>query len=301
MPTAVLRKVLEHCAQAAQVRRPATQQQRFNDVRAAYESPGLPGYVGADGVSDVDKIHRSGAQRWHQYARPGKPREQIQAEPISTHGCLNVCIGRCDNAHVDPPVLVRANGPDDTFLQYSEQLGLQRQREVADFVQHQCAVICLDESPLSRGVGAGKSAAYVPKKLRLEERFRNSRHVHPHQAPGSTARGMNRPGHELLAGPRVAQDERGSIILRGEGNDFSQPACGLRTARNVRGRLVVARGSGVVESRDQHHIADTNHAAVGNGRLRDLLPGDPCAVATLLVADLQRRSTVDRAQADMEP
>ena len=76
---------------------------------------------------------------------------------------------RRDQADVDLDRLVAADAEDLLVLQHAQQLGLQRQRHVADFVEEQRAAVGVLEAALAQPVGAGERAGLVAEQLVVEQ------------------------------------------------------------------------------------------------------------------------------------
>ncbi len=77
--------------------------------------------------------------------------------------------------------LEAADGAELTLLQRPQQLGLEFQRHIADFVEKQGAAagqLELAGAALGR---SGKGAAFMPKQLALQQSLRNCRAVDRHE------------------------------------------------------------------------------------------------------------------------
>src|SRR4029453_1575892 len=104
--------------------------------------------------------------------------EEILAESPVPHRLLEIDV-RGDN---EPEVRANRLGPPDAldlaFLNRAQQLGLQVEPEIADFVEEERAArgeLELSELLLQ---GAGERPALVPEKRALDELVRNRREVH---------------------------------------------------------------------------------------------------------------------------
>ena len=67
-----------------------------------------------------------------------------------------------------------AHPADLALLQHPQQLGLELERQVADLVQQQRALVGQLEEPRPVGGGAGEGALRVPEELGLQEVLRES-------------------------------------------------------------------------------------------------------------------------------
>ena len=109
------------------------------------------------------------AQRRHSDLDHAQPVVEVGAEASGGDLGREVAIGGRDHAHVDGAGLVRADPLDDAVLEHAQQLGLERQRGVADLVEEQRAAV--RELELARPLGdrAGEGAAHVAEQLALEQ------------------------------------------------------------------------------------------------------------------------------------
>ena len=120
-------------------------------------------------------------------------------------------------AEITPDVDLDRPRPADALelrdLQHAQQLRLQRRRQLADLVEEQRAAV--GDSPAcprlvaTAPVNAPRS---WPNSSRLEQRFGERRAVdRDERAAGAAAVLVERPRHELLAGPRLAGDQDGGV------------------------------------------------------------------------------------------
>ena len=84
-------------------------------------------------------------------------------------------MGGRDQPHVGLDRLVAADALERLLLQDAQDLGLQRQRHVADFVEEQGAAVALLELADAAAVGAGEGALLVPEQLALQQVLREWR------------------------------------------------------------------------------------------------------------------------------
>src|SRR5712691_11245045 len=124
-------------------------------------------------------------------------------------------VGRRDDSYVDLASLERSDAVDLSELDSAQQLRLERERQLADFVEKQrAAVRVLEEADLVVG-RARKGAPHVAEQLALEQGFDDGRAVHGHEtgvrAPGER---VKRAGDELLARPGFAGDEHRADVRR---------------------------------------------------------------------------------------
>jgi hypothetical protein len=139
---------------------------------------------------------------------------QIQAEAVGRDGFGQVEVGGGDQPHVQRDRLARTHAHHFAFLQYAQQLHLQRQRQVAHFIEEQRAAIGRFEPAGSRLGGAGEGAGLVAEQFRFRQRRRQRAAVHRHEFTPAPALAMQMPCHQFLAGAGLAGDEHGHIGLR---------------------------------------------------------------------------------------
>ena len=117
------------------------------------------------------------AQRRNRDRKHRQPEVQILAELLRRHARPQLLVGRGDDAHVDVQRLRAADALEPPLLERAQNLGLQRERQVADFVEEQRAVMReLELAGLARH-GAGKGALLVAEELGLEQVVGNRRAV----------------------------------------------------------------------------------------------------------------------------
>ena len=81
------------------------------------------------------------AQRRHRQGQHVQPVEQILAKPALGDGLAQAHIGRGDDADIQADGFAAADAADLAFLQEAQQVALQVDRHVADFVQEQRAAV----------------------------------------------------------------------------------------------------------------------------------------------------------------
>src|SRR5439155_10955501 len=115
---------------------------------------------------------------------------------------------RADQAEVDTDDAVAANRTILAFLKYTEQLGLQVWRHLADLVQEQRAPLRHLKEPFLVSGRAGERPLLVAEQLGFNQIFGNRRAVDlDERALRPLAVVMNRVGNELLAGSVLPLDQ----------------------------------------------------------------------------------------------
>jgi hypothetical protein len=86
-----------------------------------------------------------------------------------------VAVGRGDNTDIDLRRARAAYRFELAFLQHAEQLRLELQRHVPNFVEKQSSTVCEREAADMGRDGAGESTSLVPRKARFREGRQASR------------------------------------------------------------------------------------------------------------------------------
>src|SRR5690606_34244874 len=103
----------------------------------------------------------------------GQAIKQILTERAIGHAFLQIGIGGGENADVDGNFLASADTLDPLVLQEAEQLDLEQERDLADFIEEKRASLGAFDAALALGMRAGEGALLVSKKLALDQCLRN--------------------------------------------------------------------------------------------------------------------------------
>ena len=145
---------------------------------------------------------------------------QVFAETAFPHQLLQVHIRGADQADIHRNGLGTAHTHHASVLDHPQQLGLQVQRNIADFVQEQRPAVGLLKLAYMARMGIGEGAFYVAEEFALEQRFGNGPGIHRHhRLSAAEAPGMDLPRQHILAGAVFAGDEhrgvgRGNLVHR---------------------------------------------------------------------------------------
>ena len=125
---------------------------------------------------------------------------------------LEVLVGGGEDPDVHLDRLRAADALQLALLQGAEDLGLGRERHVADFVEQQRAAVGLLELSELAAEGAGERALLVAEELRLEQRLGNRRAIELHERPAAASRVLvNGLGDQLLAGAALTENQHRRI------------------------------------------------------------------------------------------
>ena len=170
--------------------------------------------------SERGNIPRPVAQGGQPQGEHVKPVKQVFAEPPGFHFGRKVPIGGCHHPHINLDRTGRAQRQNFAFLQSAQQLGLQRQRQFANFVEQQRALVSGAEQAFP-GVGrAGERAFLVPEQQGFQHRFGHGGAIDRDKRPG-LARGqaVDELRQHFLAGAGRPFEQDGNLALR---NPFRQ-------------------------------------------------------------------------------
>ena len=155
------------------------------------------------------------AQRGHVDFDDAQSIEQVGAKPARRRFGPEVAVGRGNDVHIDLPRLERADALHLAIFHRPQELGLQRERQLAGLVEEERAAVGMfEESDLVLD-GAGKRAPHVTEQLALEQRFDDRGTVHrdePLHAPWTEV--VQRLGDQLLARPGLAGDQHRAHVRR---------------------------------------------------------------------------------------
>src|SRR6266568_2230788 len=147
-------------------------------------------------------------ERGNQNGKNVEPEIEVLPEPGTGDLFLQVFGGCGDHPDIDLFQNRSADPPDLLLLQYAKQLDLEGEGHFADLVQKQGAAVGLFEQPDLVRRGIGECALDMAEQLRLQKVLRDRPAVDRHKrgvlAPAVV---MKRPGDQLLAGPRLTQDQ----------------------------------------------------------------------------------------------
>ena len=109
------------------------------------------------------------AQRRQRNREDVQPIKQILAQLSVAHRLLDIAVGGREHAHVERYFGSAADPPHPPFLDHAQQLGLQLDLHLGDFVEQQRAAIGDLEASFAAAIGAGKRAALVAEQLALHQ------------------------------------------------------------------------------------------------------------------------------------
>src|SRR5581483_5474982 len=134
--------------------------------------------------------------------------EEIATELTIGDELVQVAIGGGDESHVHVHGLVAAQPLELLLLENAQELGLEFERNVADFVEEQGAAVGEFEPSEFTGHRAGEGAPLVAKEFAFDKAHGNGAAVHLDEGPA--LRGtetMEGTGHQFFSGARLAFDE----------------------------------------------------------------------------------------------
>ncbi len=203
---------LDHVAQLPDVSGPAVGHQVGHDLGEdrGCRPPHGGGDLARESLHQQRDVLRPLAQRRQLHAHHVQTVEEILAEALVGDQGVDVAVGGRDHPHVDPRRPLVPDPIELAVLQDPQDLGLGRQRHVADLVHEQRPPVRQPEPSLPVGHRTGERAAPVPEELALPHLHRDRGAVDAHVRPlRPAAQAMDHPADELLAGPRFPQQQDG--------------------------------------------------------------------------------------------
>ena len=139
-------------------------------------------------------------------------KEEVLPKSALPHLLLQRAVGGGHHPHIHPQRPLRADALKLPGFQGAEQFRLGFGAQVSHLVEKERALVGQLEPAESPLTGTGERPALVPEHLGLDQVPRDRRAVHrDERPPRPAAGGVNRGGHQLLAGARFAGDEHPSL------------------------------------------------------------------------------------------
>src|SRR5213079_1385559 len=224
------------------------------------------------------------AQRRDAYRHHVDAVVEVLAHPPLGHRLRQLHVGGGDDAHVDLDAAVRAELLDLALLEHAEQLQLHVERDALDLVQEQRPAGRELDLPHPIVNRARERAALVAEELALEERVREGRAVDGDEAAAlALALKVDGARRELLAGPRLAVDEDGRVVLRQHADGLEDLVHDAVAAHHV-GEAVAVR----------ELAAEVADLVEQPALLEDLLGGEEDLLLLERLGDVVARALLDR-------
>ena len=189
-----------------------------------------------------------------------KPVIQVFAEAAGGNFRLEVTVGRGDHPHVDRYRTRGTHRVNGALLQYPQQLNLQFQRQIADFVQEDGATVGQFKSAHPVGNRTGEGALAMAKKFALQQFLWNGSAIDRDEiSAGPVGLHMQRACDDLLAGAALTGDQHRRVRHRDNRNDVADGP--HRVALADESRHAACAGTAHVNSRtDRQSRTDTRSA-----------------------------------------
>src|SRR5262249_12605898 len=144
-----------------------------------------------------------------------EPEEQVTPERAGANEGLEVPVRRRHEPDVDAARLDATQAKELARFEHAEELGLRRERQLADLVEQDRRAVGGFEQPGLRLRRAGEGAALVAEELRLEHAFGQRRAVDPHhRLRASTREAVDAFRGDALSDARLAEEQHGEVALR---------------------------------------------------------------------------------------
>ena len=245
--------------------------------------------IAEDAVDEERQIGGALAQRGQPDLDDREPVEQIGAEALRVDLGAEIAIGRGDDADVDRQVVVAADTTDLAALERAQELGLEREAELADLVEQDGATVRGLKHADAALVCAGERAPLVTEQLGLEEIRRHGTAIDDEERLlGARAAAVHRLGRDLLPGAGLAFEQHGGIGRRDAGELRHRSARGGSDAEHAAESIGGGeRDLGVIglEAERQARGADRDRGPVAQWRLEHRDRVDRGAVAATQVLE----------------
>src|SRR2546429_1202210 len=134
--------------------------------------------------------------------------EEITAESPGLDFLVEIPVGACDHANIDPKRLGASHCPHLLLLDHAQKFHLHMHGHLADLVEKNGAGVRRREEAGAGLDGAGEGALHMPEELAFEERLRDRSAVDGNERLSASRAGrVDGPGDQLLAGAALAGDE----------------------------------------------------------------------------------------------
>ena len=148
------------------------------------------------------------AQRRDRHGEHAEAVVEVGPEAAGPNLLLEVAVGGGQHPRLAQARGGLAHALELAVFQHAQELGLQLQRQLADFVEEQAAVACILEIAGAVGVGAGERALGVAEQRGLDQVRRNGGAVQREIGFGrARALAVQGCGHQFLAAARFALDQ----------------------------------------------------------------------------------------------
>ena len=145
-----------------------------------------------------------------------QPEVQVLAECAFFDGLAEILVGGRNHAQIEVDVLQAAQPPEGLLFEHAQQLGLQHERDLADFVEEQRALVGQFEDAAFLRSRVGERALLVAEQLAFQQGFRNGRAVDGDERLGlAQALVVERFGDQVFAGSVLAFEQDGGGFAGG--------------------------------------------------------------------------------------
>ena len=138
--------------------------------------------------------------------------EQILAESAVFDFRFQLAVGGADHAHFHFLVFLGADAAELAVLQQLQQLGLQAQVELGDFVEKEGAAMGHFHAPRLRSVGAGEGAFFVSEEFAFQQRAGDRRTIDFDERTAPPRRKpVDHTGDDVFAGAAFALNQNRNV------------------------------------------------------------------------------------------
>ena len=158
----------------------------------------------AGNLRDVDLTLR---KAWHMYREHIDPIIEIGPECTFIDTRLDVLVRGADQSEVDLDFMIAAHPLNLAVFKNAQELGLQWQRHVTDFVKEQRAALGKLHPSLTGLVGTGERAFLMAENFRFEQFGWYGGAIHRHEPATATGCLVNGTRDEFFAGTRFTENK----------------------------------------------------------------------------------------------
>src|SRR3989442_10797852 len=153
--------------------------------------------------------------------------KQVFAKKPLLHCRLQIHVRGSQHPRVDFDQFTSSDALYPPILKEAKQFDLQAQRHLSDFIQKQGPLFGVFQFPFLLPMRAGESAFLIPEEFALEESLWNRPAIDRDDRPClPRTLSVDRPRHQLLAGPAFARDQDRDLGARDAADHLKDPLHG---------------------------------------------------------------------------
>ena len=171
------------------------------------QTPVSLGFLGQERVEQLLDVVPALSERRQEQLDDGQPVVQVLAKAAVGHPIAQIAPGRGNHPDVGLLFPLGAHWAVGVALEQAQQAGLGLERQLADLVQEERAPPGGPDQPIPPLLGTGEGPSLVAEQLGLDQRAGQRSTVDGDEGPSPTGLGVQRARDDLLAGPRLADQQ----------------------------------------------------------------------------------------------